>query len=312
MIPIISKPWQLKPFTEPWPRRRNRPVTLIAGFTGRGGSVLCSDLLEVTGGYAKKPVDKILTPEGDNARDFEYAIGCSGTGPYMDMLQSDLARTLEKEAKDRDPASCDLRDALVQKLVETLTKFYSTHIWPRGNAGCVEMHFLILVHPRPYGEPFFIKVVDTAVSIIQESYACIGIGAYLADYIFENMHSGTGEKEYQFALASFVLSEVNENVDGCGKGYSIYHFDESGTLDCRVSDYHPEDFSRMKNFFNYAFQTMTDFSEFQNRHGFSSQRIGELIGEERADRLRRFESGQLERISFLKSCVEGEDAKARE
>jgi hypothetical protein len=35
-------------------------MTLIAGFRGRGGSVLCSDLLEVQGGYAKKPVDKII------------------------------------------------------------------------------------------------------------------------------------------------------------------------------------------------------------------------------------------------------------
>jgi 20S proteasome alpha/beta subunit len=284
-------------------------MTLIAGFTGRGGSVLCSDLLEVSGGYAKKPVDKILTAEGDHTRNFEYAVGCSGNGPYMDMLLSELRRALEVYARidvdletDLDPACCDLRDAIVAELTKALTAFYATHIWPKGaNADKIEMQFLAAVQPRPYGEAFLVKIVETAVTVVEESYACIGIGSYLADYILENMHSGTGEKEFQFALASFVLTEVNENIDGCGKGYSIYHFDGDGTLDWRFSDYHAEDFSHIKNLFGYAFQAMTDFGEHQDKHGFTPERIGQIVAEERAARLERIRKDLAMRLEFQKS-----------
>jgi hypothetical protein len=296
MFSIVPKSWPElipKERLEPWPRRKGRRMTLIAGFSGRGGTVLCSDLLEVQGGYAKKPVDKITlsvnADEPENIR-FQFAIGCSGSGPYMDMLQAELVSGLELLVKSQDTPLDKLPTTIRDVLVDILVQFYGKHIWPRSSSAVnAEMQFLLLIQPCPHGEPCFMRIIETAVSIIEEaSYASIGIGSYLAEYILENLHSGGGAKEYQLALAAYVLTEVNENVDGCGHGYSIYHFDENGKMSWMFDKYRPEDFSGLKRIFEWAFQTMTDIVP--QVSGFTPQRLGELIDEERLSRLRRLEN----------------------
>ena len=279
-------------------------MTLIAGFHGRGGAVLCSDLLEVTGGYAKKPVDKISlsinATHPDKLR-FQFAIGCSGSGPYMEMLQAELVRELESLAGSMQIEYSDLLPMICRSLTDCLVCFYGKHIWPRPEgAPSAEMQFLVLVQPCPFGEHQLIKIAETAVSIVKdESYACIGIGAYLADYILDNILSGTGGKEYQMAAAAYVLTEVNNNVDGCGHGYSIYHFSEDGKMDWEFDMYRRDDFSELKEIIKYGFQTMTDISE-DSIHGFTSARIGELIHAERTAREARLQMELDGRARFQK------------
>jgi hypothetical protein len=292
MIQILPRSWPWTASAEtiqPWPRRKGRQMTLIAGFRGRGGSVLCSDLLEVTGGYAKKPVDKIslsvdaVRPERLR---FQFAIGCSGTGPYMEMLQAELARGLESLARDLQTRLDDLQQKVCDSLADCLVRFYAKHIWPRpAHAPSAEMQFLLLIQPCPCGECALIKIAETAVSLIKDqSYACIGIGAYLAEYILENMFSGTGDKEYQMSVAAYTLTEVNNNIDGCGHGYSIYHFADDGKMDWEFDAYRRDDFSGLKEILKYGFQTMTDVSA-DYTHSFSPVKVGELIGNERLSRV---------------------------
>jgi hypothetical protein len=276
-------------------------MALIAGFRGRGGTVLCSDLLEVQGGYAKKPVDKItLSVKAYKPQSirFQFAIGCSGSGPYMDMLQSELVSELESLASSADILLDKLLTTIRDAMVEILVSFYGKHIWPRSSSAAnADMQFLLVIQPCPCGESCFMKIIETAVTIIEDySYACIGIGSYLADYIFENMLSGTGAKEYQLALAAYVLTEVNENVDGCGHGYSIYHFDENGQMSWMVHNYRSEDFSGMKRIFEWAFQTMTDIVLEVN--GFAPERLAELIDEERQSRMHQLEQEIAARRRF--------------
>jgi len=267
-------------------------MTLIAGFRGRGGSVLCSDLLEVQGGYAKKPVDKIiLSASAYRPEDirFQFAIGCAGSGPYMDMLQGELVAGLEMLANRKDISLGDLPTTIRNAMGEILVTFYGNHIWPRSpNASNAEMQFLLLIQPSPFGNPCLLKVVETAVDVLDDSsHCCIGIGAYLAEYILENMLSGTGAKEYQLALASYLMTEVNENIEGCGHGYSIYHFGEDAKMSWMADTYRPENFSEIKRIFQWAFQTMTDIVP--EVSGFTPERLSELIEETRLLRIRRLE-----------------------
>jgi 20S proteasome alpha/beta subunit len=278
-------------------------MTLIAGFVGRGGSVLCSDGLEVQGGYAKRLVDKISLSgdamTGESLR-FQFAIGCSGSGTYMDMLQAELVRELESLSTDKQIELAELPDIICRALSEPLVNFYGRHIWPRpSGAANAEMQFLLLIQPCPFGESCLIKIAETAVNIISDSYACIGIGSYLAEYILENIFSGSGEKEYQLAVAAYVLTEVNKNVDGCGHGYAIYHLDENGKLSTMFDMYRPEDFSEIKRIFEWAFQTMTDISP-ESIHGFTPRRLAELIEEQRLLRIRRLEKEMAFRARLAK------------
>jgi hypothetical protein len=207
----------------------------------------------------------------------------------MDMLQAALVTELEALAASRNIPLDELKPTIANALVDILVKFYGTHIWPRSpSAANADMQFLLLIKPCPFGEECFMKVVETAVNIIDNgSYASIGIGSYLADYILANLHMGVGAKEYQLALAAYVMGEVNDNVDGCGHGYSIYHFDNEGKFSWMAHDYRREDFSEIKLIFRWAFQTMTDIRP--EVDSFTADRIGEFVERERIKRTANLE-----------------------
>ncbi len=108
---------------------------------------------------------------------FRMAIaGSTDNATYLDMLErvltSDLLRLNE----------CSL-ELIEDQLSNTLTAFYSKHVWPQPNAPIME--FLIAIQPLPSGLPQVFHVSGTAVllSSVTEHYKCIGVGSHLANYL---------------------------------------------------------------------------------------------------------------------------------
>jgi hypothetical protein len=102
-------------------------------------------------------------------------------------------------------------------LSNTLTEFYSKHIWPQA-AKAPLTEFLIVIQPLPSGRPDVIHISGTAVTIpsLSHHFKNIGVGAYLADYLFSLLLGG-GQTQAELAIiGAYVGKQVNENVDGCG------------------------------------------------------------------------------------------------
>jgi len=202
-------------------------MTILAGFSCSSGAILCADTQE-TVGYAKRNVSKIeVREESDN--EFRIAIAAAGSGPYADKISQELFGAI-CAYKEYNPES------IISCIESVVTEFHSKHFWPRAgvqDTGYVEL--LILLQPTKDdvvpgfpGHPLLLHVAETAVNIVQETKT-VGIGSWLADYILDRLYLGYGNRNYMAALGSYLIKEVRENVEGCGKDAEIIFFGSDGT-----------------------------------------------------------------------------------
>jgi hypothetical protein len=80
------------------------------------------------------------------------------------------------------------------------------------------MEFLMVFQPLPSGMPDVFHVSGTAVNVPSQSvhYKSIGIGAYMADYLF-SLFLGGGQTQKELTITAIHTGEqVHQNVDGCG------------------------------------------------------------------------------------------------
>jgi GNAT superfamily N-acetyltransferase len=198
-------------------------MSIISSYMTSAGLVMCADCQETVGGYAKKSVDKILT--NSNAY-FHVAIGAATTsGHYADMLTNQLLWNLPKDSYDPE--------AIIGFIADTLRDFYTKHIWTRPAADQPSVELLIAlipIHPPGgfAGHPLLLHTAETAVNMVHERYKSIGIGSYLADFILEKYLGYLSAREHLVALGVYLMKEVRENIDGCGKEATLHFFDKSG------------------------------------------------------------------------------------
>jgi 20S proteasome alpha/beta subunit len=225
-----------KPLPFVLPRSKPRPsqqrscphrMTILAAFSTSAGTILCADTQE-TVGYAKKSVSKIIVDAQRDNPQFRFAIAAGGHGAYADKLTEELGSTI-KQYKEYDPES------IIKGIEATLTEFHSKHLWPRANVqDAPQVETLILFQPIPgeqgkfAGHPLLLHTAETAVNITHD-YKTVGIGSWLADYILDRLYPHHGNRHYMFALASYVIKEVRENVEGCGKEADIMFFGKDGS-----------------------------------------------------------------------------------
>lgn len=202
-----------KPFPRKIPEVRRegerKRMTLVSTLIGREGLVMFSDNQETRGGYSKTTVDKLCVWDIEGMP-FRIAIsGSTDNAMYLDMLD----RTISADLLRLNEYSMPL---IEEELSKTLTSFYSKHIWQQPAAP--QLDFLIAIQPLPSGRPQVIHVSGTAVlvSSLTEHYKCIGVGSYLANYLF-NLFVGGGETQAELAIAAaYIGQQVNQNVEGCG------------------------------------------------------------------------------------------------
>jgi hypothetical protein len=197
-------------------------MTLVSALMGREGVVTFCDTQETIGGYAKKSVDKMTVWDFPDAA-FRFAISAaSDDASYLEMLERAVSGTLLR----MDAYSLG---AIESALTETLTEFYSKHIWPQSSKASL-IEFLIAIQPLPSGRPEVLHISGTAVSVpsLSCNYKNIGVGGYLADYLF-SLILGGGQTQAELAIAAALVGkQVGDNVDGCGPVERIVLFDRDG------------------------------------------------------------------------------------
>lgn len=204
-------------------RREAKRMTIVAGFSGAGGVILCADTQETVQGYAKREVEKIKTYRGRKDYEYNLAIGGAGeSGPYIDALITELVTAINK-IHEYDLAAID------GAMKDCLPEFYAKHIWPRTNPPSLET--IVLVQRTEGGHAEMFHTSDTAVNYVSDNPICIGIGAYLAEYILKRSLAAGASMTHMLAVAAYMLHEVRENVDGCGKNATIWWFDREGNSD---------------------------------------------------------------------------------
>jgi hypothetical protein len=138
-------------------------MTLVAGFTGRDGIVLCADNESLYGDYSKKRVEKIKWGRKNRA-DFSYAIAAAtDSEEYVQMVESDLQFGVMERFEVYEP------EKIHEAIKRYLHEFHLQHVWPRtDSAAAPRIHTLIVLHPdssaRAY--PLLLHTTETAVNIV--------------------------------------------------------------------------------------------------------------------------------------------------
>lgn len=193
-------------------------MTLVVALAGHEGVAMFADTQETVAGYSKKTIDKLTVFDLGN-RPFRFAIaGATTDANYVDMLQGEIAGAL---------SSVDEFDLtkIIAALTDTLTDFYSRHIWPRPSDR-PQMEYLITVQPLPSGHPEIIHIAETAINVlgITTHHKSIGIGAYLADYLI-GLTLGGGEGLHQLAATA---------VYNCSRGTREHRWSWTGRIHCVI------------------------------------------------------------------------------
>lgn len=202
-------------------------MTLVAALSGREGTILFADTQEIIGEYAKRKIEKLEVQEGVGLR-FGIAGACTD-GTYADMLQSEICSALSG-IHDFD------LDKIKRDLADTLTNFYAKHIWPRSGQYPL-MQYLLVVQSLIGGYPTVIHISETAANVCTEEVKTIGVGSYLADYLFKQMTAGdlpfppSESLAFLCAASVYVAREIRENIDGVGPLERVAVFNRDGTYD---------------------------------------------------------------------------------
>lgn len=194
-------------------------MTVIIGLRGFPGGILCADSQETVDRYTKKSVYKF---ERWDHEPFRFSIGAAGAGHYCDLLIAELSKALTRiDVFDEEYIS--------EAMGEVLLGFYQRHIWARPLNDGADVETLLLVQPRDAGYVQLVHTCETSVQFLHDSHKSIGIGSHLADYLLKRLFAPSGGPQHMLATALYVLSEVIENIDGCGKEPRLLFFRADGS-----------------------------------------------------------------------------------
>lgn len=252
-------------------------MTLVAALSGCDGTILFADTEEVVSEYSTRTVDKLAVWDCSG---FRLGIaGATTDGTYADMLQSEILGSLSRIG-DFDMQS------VKSVLSGTLTEFYSKHIWPRMGEK-PQMQYLLVIQPTKGGSSEIVHISETAVNFISNEYRSIGIGSYLADYIFKKIfqnptpYSGVESLSLLCGAGIYAAKEVRENIDGVGTVDRVAVFTRDGQYD----ELYPIDISKIEEnlasiqeFLGYFYKDVLDVERQLDERLSSEDFIPEIRG----------------------------------
>jgi len=184
-------------------RQRQPKMTIALGFKCIDGIAILTDSLE-TDGATKRFVDKIWGYQV--GREWGIAIASAGEADLADSFTDNLGGLLGAKAFDENKLLLTLRTAIA----------HTRRTYP-------DSPFAMLV--GIYGPHFFRKLYRVTEGSEHlgpvQRYEALGIGSQLAKFICAQMFSQFALVEEAIRLGIFVISRVNEHVDGCGGPIAI-------------------------------------------------------------------------------------------
>jgi hypothetical protein len=214
-----------KPFDHP--RRRlpeRKHMTLVAGLSGFGGLVVFSDTQETVQGYAKKQMDKIdfwtSGPSGPG-----LLMGGAGSAIHIEKLNQWIGPTVAGNVREgRDS------DFIIKHIEEAVAEFFKEHIWIRPVNDRPELEMLLALQPNGSPATLF-HIAEGVMTMVAGHFKAIGIGSYLADFLFNKLSEFGQDEAEMIAIAAYILKEVRTNIDGCGLEGAIWILRPDGTRD---------------------------------------------------------------------------------
>jgi hypothetical protein len=209
---------------------RRKAVTIVAGFKGTEGVVLCADTQE-TVGISKRNVPKLrFEPSGrlatlqrvlggENEHESLAVAFCGSTdnGPFLDMLIDKAWQAAQGAATP--PEASDLIEQSIKRVHREYRGIYQTGFLPT-----VELIYGI----KMMGRSALFHAYGPAVTK-KDNFVTAGVGSYLADFLAERMYDHRLGLRQLIILAEYILFQAKEHVEGCGGDSHIAVLRNAGT-----------------------------------------------------------------------------------
>lgn len=145
----------------------------------------------------------------------DIAISGAGTAGYIDALTQQLIATFQRHHPPKSGMSLD--DALET----TVREFYKNNVIPFA---CYPAHerpdVSMLIAYQRGGVRRILKSENTTL-VETGGYATVGAGAFFANTILSRIWQGPYDLRATQLLAAYVISNVKDRIDGCGKNTVI-------------------------------------------------------------------------------------------
>lgn len=210
-------------------------MTIVAGFKGPEGIVLCADTQE-TVGISKRNVPKLrFEPSGplaamrsalsgESVEDRLAIAFCGSTdnGPFLDMLVDKAWQSAQSATSLREAST------LIEREIKRVYREYRG-IYQTGFMPSVELIYGI----KRNGHSALFHAYGPAITE-KDKFVTAGIGYYLADFLAERMYDSRLGLRQLIVIAEYVLFQTKEHVEGCGGDSHIAvlrNKDTSGMVD---------------------------------------------------------------------------------
>lgn len=196
-------------------------VTIIAGFKGYDGVVICADTQETVSGYKRK-VPKLRVEPSDRKNSLAVAFCGAGHGPFIDKVVSRAWNAAQSTASSLDQA-CAVIEESIKDTHDEFGKIYQPGYLP-------EIELIYGVKMENESRLFHAY----GPTINEKEYYAAGAGSYMADFLAARMYRTHLDVRQLVILAAYTLFQAKEYVDGCGGDSHIAVLKEdglSGTVD---------------------------------------------------------------------------------
>lgn len=194
-------------------------MTIALGFMLANSAVICADSEEVISDYAKSRTQKIYS-----LHSAAWRIGLVGAGDSacIELCNEEITRKITSFQSFDYPG-------MLGMIRETIKEIHEQHVWPRADKPAFSM--LIALQGINPGARALLYSQDSIVLPV-DHYRSIGVGSYLADYLYDRIYPTLGSG-YQSSAeeaarnAVFILQQVKASIHGCdGESLvAIYHGD---------------------------------------------------------------------------------------
>jgi 20S proteasome alpha/beta subunit len=209
-------------------------MTLIAGFLGRDGLLMCADMEEGDGVSKRKIVKLWFRTFGDTA----VVLAGSGSAAVIDNAVERIDKALVARLGVSD------EDALQDLVDETLRTVHEKYVWPNPRT---DHSIQLMVGYSHEGKPRLWITQDT-VTKPETRFACAGSGQDLANYLADRLYHPSYSEQQMVLVAAVIFREVKRNVAGVGQGTMmwmlpnsgaprVYHFNELEVLEAGLPSF---------------------------------------------------------------------------
>jgi hypothetical protein len=188
-------------------------VTIAIGLVASDGIVLASDSQEGSGyaGSVKNFASKITFSTWGGDPQGSTAIAGAGGSGYADAFMQTFNSTISP--RDSDPGN---RNDLQHDIEALLLGFYGKHVIPFSGYPDHDRPDVCFVIGHQCGASTGIWTTDKTTLTRHYEFGAIGAGAPYAKAMFHSLYHVSGVNVIA-ALAVYVVLQVRETIEGCGK-----------------------------------------------------------------------------------------------